>query len=382
MLGPAALQKTNHGPYFGISGLWCWISDPYPTERIVMEYLWMLTAVPISFVLYTLIFLRLRGNIYVHDGKMRFRKINSENSWKYNAGRDYVDVQLTSTARGMVGFPIIFTIVVLPIAVCRFVEWSGKDVPIEATIFADAVFSLTGVFDLLLFATTRSLLPSDGIFPTWLAPRPKVPAEVLEHGILPYNAHDFASAHGFTDMYQAETESTMASLPPRTQASMGRSNRHMRPPRPLSLGEISHPVPLSIPENVAVRELSPSPISEKTVRRYSQGIDAGRSEPHSAGWDDIDLGRNVSPADDGFGGFPRRMERDSQSTAFTVSAYIYNNRGSDEGVPPVPPGAGIDIHAGSHDADDDDEQSLVRRGERDSFGSADVQRPHPAARRV
>lgn len=64
ILGPAAVQKANHGPYcesvefffwsnmqrsqsslVGISGDWCWISDPYPAARVGLEYAW------VSFVL-------------------------------------------------------------------------------------------------------------------------------------------------------------------------------------------------------------------------------------------------------------------------------------------------------------------------------------------
>jgi len=63
----------------------------------------MLGAAFISFILYTLTFLRLRGNIYVESGRMKFRRIDSKNSWKYLAGRDVIDLELTRVAKGMIG---------------------------------------------------------------------------------------------------------------------------------------------------------------------------------------------------------------------------------------------------------------------------------------
>jgi hypothetical protein len=64
----------------------------------------MLGSAGISFILYTLTFLRLRGNIYVEGGKVRFCRIDSDSAWMYQAGRDSTDVQMTSVARGMIGY--------------------------------------------------------------------------------------------------------------------------------------------------------------------------------------------------------------------------------------------------------------------------------------
>jgi hypothetical protein len=35
VLGPPLTLNTKlNGPFFGISGYWCWITEEYPTERI------------------------------------------------------------------------------------------------------------------------------------------------------------------------------------------------------------------------------------------------------------------------------------------------------------------------------------------------------------
>lgn len=37
-LGLGVIQKPEQGPYFGVSGAWCWITDEYPAEQTYMEY--------------------------------------------------------------------------------------------------------------------------------------------------------------------------------------------------------------------------------------------------------------------------------------------------------------------------------------------------------
>jgi len=329
LLGPAAIQRPDKGPYFGISGYWCWIADPYPGARIGMEYLWLLGSAGLSFVFYSLTFLRLRGNLVIEKGKVSWRRIESENSWKYLIGRDTTDIQMTQVAKGMLGFPILFTVTVLPIAVCRFIAWSGGEISMEATIFSDAVFSLTGVFDLILFMTTRSLLPEDG-FRWWVAPRPHVSVtevEKLEYGVQQYNVQDFASVHGFSEVYQREAEGGMATLPPRTSASLGKvatAGTKEGTETAASAGAGAATIP-SRPTRPASLTLSPS----------SPG---GPVPASPAAWDDIDLGRRVSPARNEFvdpAPLRRREERDTRYTTFSLSAYDY--RDEEEDAPPVPP---------------------------------------------
>jgi hypothetical protein len=32
--GPLTLNTDLNGPFFGISGYWCWVTEEYPTERV------------------------------------------------------------------------------------------------------------------------------------------------------------------------------------------------------------------------------------------------------------------------------------------------------------------------------------------------------------
>lgn len=53
------------GSYFGGAGLWCWITPAYPVPRYATSYLLMLISAGLSFILYFLVFFRLRSNITV-----------------------------------------------------------------------------------------------------------------------------------------------------------------------------------------------------------------------------------------------------------------------------------------------------------------------------
>jgi hypothetical protein len=38
LIGPMVIQTAEKGPYFGVSGFWCWITNNYPHEQVFLEY--------------------------------------------------------------------------------------------------------------------------------------------------------------------------------------------------------------------------------------------------------------------------------------------------------------------------------------------------------
>jgi len=70
-----------------------------------------------------------------------------------------VESHLTTVAKQMLWYPIAYIILVLPIAAARFSSFSGVSVPFAVTIFAGAVFMLTGFVNAVLFCLTRNVLP-------------------------------------------------------------------------------------------------------------------------------------------------------------------------------------------------------------------------------
>jgi hypothetical protein len=53
--------------YDGGSGLWCWVSDTYPTTQILFFFVWAMVALGGSIICYTLVFLRTAG--YLGGGR-------------------------------------------------------------------------------------------------------------------------------------------------------------------------------------------------------------------------------------------------------------------------------------------------------------------------
>jgi len=162
-LGPIVLDSKARGPFYGISGYWCWIADEYETERITMDYMIMFLSAILSFILYTLVFLRMRGNLVVNGLHVRFRFAKNED-WR---GRLFAQNYALKIAKQMLLYPVAYTVVILPITVTRFCEWSGRSVPFAATIFSDAVFLLSGMVNVGLFCATRRILPARSVIPGW-----------------------------------------------------------------------------------------------------------------------------------------------------------------------------------------------------------------------
>jgi hypothetical protein len=105
----------------------------------------MFMSAGLCFILYILVFLRIRGNISREGGRWYF-------STKALHPGTRAEQFARTIAKRMIWYPIAYTALLVPIAIARFVDWSGHEVPFEATIFADVVFLLSGapIFSALL----------------------------------------------------------------------------------------------------------------------------------------------------------------------------------------------------------------------------------------
>jgi hypothetical protein len=126
----------------------------------------MFASAGFSFILYLLVFFRLRGNISLSTGY----KIHFHQRPKLRVGRTHngtyvmtddrrVESHLTVVAKQMLWYPIAYTVLVLPIAAARFSTFAGVLVPFPVTIFTAAVFMLSGFVNAVLFCITRNVLP-------------------------------------------------------------------------------------------------------------------------------------------------------------------------------------------------------------------------------
>jgi len=147
--------KLHHAAgYIENTGLWCWIGDGFPKERILLEYFWMWFTALSNLLLYVPLFLALRGNLVIRGYHLRWRKVSSGEAWT-------APNHASAVARQMLWYPFAYVIIVLPIAIVRWLAFSGTNVPTAATIFAGILFCLSGFINSLLYPATRpALLPT------------------------------------------------------------------------------------------------------------------------------------------------------------------------------------------------------------------------------
>ena len=118
----------------------------------------MLVSAALSFILCSLIILRLRGDFTVSNGY----KVNFRHGSEFSLGSTRTQIvtdDLTTGAKQMLPHPIAYTVLVLPICIIAFRTSPDTPVPFLSTASAAAVFVLSGFVNVVLFCTTRMALP-------------------------------------------------------------------------------------------------------------------------------------------------------------------------------------------------------------------------------
>ncbi|KAK7059797.1 Git3 domain-containing protein [Favolaschia claudopus] len=196
-IGPAALQTRSKGPYFGVTGAWCWITSNYPQEQILLEYLLEYLSAGLGFVLHATIFLRMRGNLLQEDGKWTLRFVPRGESWQLSMRRDIVDSTMLQVVQQMM-WCIVYTLLIVPISLARLSQFAGARVPFSITIIAAMIFNMTGFANVLLFASTRKLLPASDELPEFNVARKEIRKSVwVAGGVTPFTITRSETAESF-----------------------------------------------------------------------------------------------------------------------------------------------------------------------------------------
>lgn len=134
---------------------WCWISGG-DAERIMGEYLWLWIALLSSMLFYTLLFLRLRGNIQIDP-----------RNWKHVRFRLHPDSPFQHTSVGreamavVVWYPVCYSFLVLPLSVVRWITFhlpgwkASSDMSFILNIVAITLFGCSGAVSVTLILLTR-----------------------------------------------------------------------------------------------------------------------------------------------------------------------------------------------------------------------------------
>jgi len=192
-LGPVAIQTVNRGHYFGISGLWCWITTAYHKEQIYLEYFFQILSVIVNFFLHVATLLRVRGNLLRIDGRWRMRFVPLGDSWQLSLGRDFTDSTMLRLAQHMIWYPVAYAATTLPMGIARMVEFCGMEVPLWAEGLTGVIFNLGGFVNVVLFLGARRFFPDPGSLPEFTE-RKEVDRVVAQYGVEPFTLQRSVSA--------------------------------------------------------------------------------------------------------------------------------------------------------------------------------------------
>ncbi|KAG8748249.1 hypothetical protein FRC10_007638 [Ceratobasidium sp. 414] len=160
---------------------WCWIGQGYLVERILFEYMWLWSTALISILLYTILFLRLRGFISVDPRRwtrirFHFKRAKPQEmsyvtsngvrlqAMATTSGR-LVIKQETSDALKLLYYPAAYTALVLPLSIARWTTFdpsappdltpTAAETPFTATAIVLCIFGLSGIVNVIMFVSTR-----------------------------------------------------------------------------------------------------------------------------------------------------------------------------------------------------------------------------------
>ncbi|KAF8149493.1 hypothetical protein B0H34DRAFT_189084 [Crassisporium funariophilum] len=149
---PNAIHRNEK--YYGPTGYWCWIVPEFKTEQIVTEYLWVWIAGFSMAILYTIMFLVIRGWFIIDNG-IHWHKTYEpvqEGAWEPETEEDK---ETKLIANSMLFYPAVYIFCVFPNSLARWLYFSKFDIPYQFTLFASTLYALSGMLNLILFFITR-----------------------------------------------------------------------------------------------------------------------------------------------------------------------------------------------------------------------------------
>ncbi|KDR76507.1 hypothetical protein GALMADRAFT_448937 [Galerina marginata CBS 339.88] len=158
LIGRFAIQTPKKGPYFGIAGSGCSITLNYGVERMVSEYLFSFLSIGMGFILCSLVFLRVRGNL-VRNKYHEWNFVKQNEDGKFTITQDAGDNSMNRLAQKLVWLPLSYALILLPISVVRIAEFSGVAIPFWATASTTAICNLTGLVNVLLVLYIENRVP-------------------------------------------------------------------------------------------------------------------------------------------------------------------------------------------------------------------------------
>lgn len=152
ILGSANAVHRNE-VYYGPTQFWCWITDEFKAEQIVTEYLWVWISGFSMIILYSIMF------AVIH----RWMNIAQGIHWYNQPHKGSLDVEsdddkkleIRAIANSMLYFPAVYIVCVIPNSLARWLYFTDRHPPPLLTLFANTIYDLSGLCNLILFLLTR-----------------------------------------------------------------------------------------------------------------------------------------------------------------------------------------------------------------------------------
>ncbi|KAF9561964.1 hypothetical protein CPC08DRAFT_399176 [Agrocybe pediades] len=129
------MVQLPDGPIYGVDDLICGVRGIYPKLSFLFHLLPILIASVLGAVLYSLIFLALRGTLKLKEGIKITLNPNERWNDKDGQGESYHRF-IARVSRSMIWYPIAYIALLIPYAVTRLFMISGFVVPFQAVVFA------------------------------------------------------------------------------------------------------------------------------------------------------------------------------------------------------------------------------------------------------
>jgi len=128
----AAAHRNPNDLYMTPTPYWCWVGSRYLGERIAGEYIWLWLALLTSLVTYIPLFF-----------------------WRFVQNSELDRQQRISFQ--FLAYPMVYSFIIIPVSVIRWMTFVDTRfvVPEGATFFAQVLFGLSGVFNVLLLRYFR-----------------------------------------------------------------------------------------------------------------------------------------------------------------------------------------------------------------------------------
>ncbi|KAF8072018.1 hypothetical protein FPV67DRAFT_913986 [Lyophyllum atratum] len=152
-------KQYKFGPAYGAAGLSCGITPVYLKAQFFFHLFPIFVASVFSAILYSLIFLVLRGTLNIRGGiKLT---LDPHQRWVSGKVTENYHRFVARIARSMLWYPIAYIALLIPYSVMRLLVISGFSVAFESMIFAYTCWFLLGIVNvLLLYNTFRVLEPA------------------------------------------------------------------------------------------------------------------------------------------------------------------------------------------------------------------------------